>query len=87
MDGTETEYVNVGDKNGPRLAPYHRLDLSATYNFNVGSGKGSMGLSLFNLYNRSNTWYKEFEIIESEIIETNVNYLGFTPSLFFNVSF
>ena len=87
LDGTETEYVNVGDKNGPRLAPYHRLDLSATYNFNVGSGKGSMGLSLFNLYNRSNTWYKEFEIIESEIIETNVNYLGFTPSLFFNVSF
>ena len=87
LDGSETEYVNVGEKNGPRLAPYHRLDLSATYNFNLGSGKGNMGLSLFNLYNRSNTWYKEFEIIGGEMIETNVNYLGFTPSLFFNVSF
>ena len=46
-----------------------------------------MGLSLFNLYNRSNTWYKEFEIIDSEMIETNINYLGFTPSLFLNISF
>ena len=87
LDGRETEYVNVGEKNGPRLAPYHRLDLSATYNFNMGSGNGSMGLSLFNLYNRSNTWYKEFEIIDSEMIETNINYLGFTPSLFLNISF
>ena len=87
LDGSEKEYVNVGEKNGPRIAPYHRLDLSATYNFNLGSGNGNMGLSLFNLYNRSNTWYKEFEIIGDEMIETNVNYLGFTPSLFFNVSF
>ena len=87
LDGRETEYVNVGEKNGPRLAPYHRLDLSATYNFNMGSGNGSVGLSLFNLYNRSNTWYKEFEIIDSEMIETNINYLGFTPSLFLNISF
>lgn len=87
LDGTETEYVSIGEKNGLRLAPYHRLDLSATYNFNLGLGKGSMGLSLFNLYNRTNTWYKEFEVVDSEVIETNVNYIGFTPSLFFNVSF
>ena len=87
MDGTETEYVSVGEKNGLRLEPYHRLDLSATYKFNLGSGKGSMGLSLFNLYNRTNTWYKEFEVVDSEVIETNVNYIGFTPSLFFNVTF
>lgn len=87
LDGSETEYVSIGEKNGPRLAPYHRLDFSATYKFNLGSGKGSMGLSLFNLYNRSNTWYKEFEVLNSEVIETNVNYIGFTPSLFFNVSF
>ncbi len=87
LDGTKTEYVSVGDKNGPRHAPYHRLDLSFTYNFDIGSGKGSMGLSLFNFYNRSNTWYKEFEVVNGQVIETNINYIGFTPSLFFNVSF
>jgi len=87
LDGTKTEYVSVGDKNGPRHAPYHRLDLSFTYKFDIGSGKGSMGLSLFNFYNRSNTWYKEFEVVNGQVIETNINYIGFTPSLFFNMSF
>ena len=37
-----------------------------------------MGLSLFNFYNRSNTWYKEFEVVNGQVIETNINYIGFT---------
>ena len=87
LDGTETEYVSIGEKNGLRIDPYHRLDLSATYNFNLGSGKGEMGLSIFNLYNKTNTWYNEFEVVDNQVTEINVNYIGFTPSLFFNVSF
>ena len=87
MDGTETEYVSIGEKNGLRIDPYHRLDLSATYNFNISSGKGEMGLSVFNLYNKTNTWYNEFEVVDNQVTETNVNYIGFTPSLFLNVSF
>jgi len=87
LDGTETEYVSIGEKNGLRIDPYHRLDLSATYNFNLGSGKSQMGLSIFNLYNKTNTWYNEFEVVDNQVTETNVNYIGFTPSLFFNVSF
>ena len=87
LDGTETEYVSIGEKNGLRIDPYHRLDLSATYNFNISSGKGEMGLSIFNLYNKTNTWYNEFEVVDNQVTETNVNYIGFTPSLFFNVSF
>ena len=87
LDGKETEYVSIGEKNGLRIDPYHRLDLSATYNFNLGSGKGEMGLSIFNLYNKTNTWYNEFEVVDNQVTETNVNYIGFTPSIFFNVSF
>jgi len=87
LDGTETEYVSIGKKNSLRIDPYHRLDISATYNFNLGSGKSEMGLSIFNLYNKTNTWYNEFEVVDNQVTETNVNYIGFTPSLFFNVSF
>ena len=87
LDGTETAYVSIGEKNGLRIDPYHRLDLSATYNFNISSGKGEMGLSVFNLYNKTNTWYNEFEVVDNQVTETNVNYIGFTPSLFLNVSF
>ena len=30
------------------------------------SEKGSFGLTLFNLYNRQNTWYKKFNVVEGE---------------------
>ncbi len=87
LDGTSYEYVSVGEKNAFRLPPYHRLDVSATYNFKLGDAKTSTGLSIFNLYNRENIWYKEFEVVDEEIIETNVNYIGITPSVFFNIKF
>jgi len=71
-------------KNSIRYDNYHRLDFSGTYDFNLGSGKASAGLSLTNIDNRKNTWYNEYEVIEGELLETNASLLGFTPSLFFN---
>lgn len=69
------------DKNASRFSSYNRLDISATYN----ARWGSIGLSVFNLYNRKNVWYKRFEVItendESVLQTTNVNYLGITPNL------
>ena len=41
----------------------------------------SVGMSIFNVYNRANVWYKEYEIIENQIIETPVYFLGFTPNI------
>jgi len=87
LDGTTYQYINVGAKNAFRLPDYHRLDLSATYNFNLGSGEGSLGLSIFNAYGRSNIWYKEFLVEEDEIVETDVELIGFTPNLNFRVEF
>jgi len=89
LNGSEQSYIALGDKNGQRLPSYHRLDLSATYNFKVGKAPATIGCSIFNLYNRSNVWYKEFTIdSENEIYtETNVNFIGFTPSLFVGIEF
>lgn len=42
---------------------------------------GYVGFSVFNLYNRINTWYKQYSIEDGQVIETNVNYLGFTPNV------
>ena len=78
------DFFEVSDKNALRYDDYHRLDLSGTYDFNLGNSKASAGLSLTNIYNRKNTWYNEYEVIEGELLETNVSLLGFTPSLFFN---
>jgi hypothetical protein len=86
LDGTKQEYLVVTDKNALRLPSYHRLDAAITINYGKpGKANGTIGLSLFNCYNRKNVWYKNFEIEEGEIIETDVNYLGFTPNLSFTI--
>ncbi|MBL7817352.1 MAG: TonB-dependent receptor [Saprospiraceae bacterium] len=88
LDGSTRDYITVTDKNGLRLPDYHRLDIAATLNFKSRKGAArSISASIFNLYNRTNTWYKEFQIESSEIIETSVNYLGITPNLSFSWRF
>ena len=40
--------------------------------------RGVFSLTLFNLYDRRNVWYKEFEVIEDEIIENDIQLMGRT---------
>jgi len=87
LDGSELEFIDVGPKNAFRLPAYHRMDLSANYNFMWGSADGTIGLSLFNLYDRTNVWFKEFEIVDDNVIETDVTLIGFTPNINLNFNF
>ena len=86
-DGRERtfEQVALGDKNGFRLPAYHRLDLSAKWDFlNRSGNKADIGVSVFNVYNNSNVWRYEYQAYDEEIYTTEVNYLGFTISAFVN---
>jgi ferric enterobactin receptor len=82
LDGTTKDFTNPSDKNANRFSAYHRFDVSATLNF---SPQFNASLSVFNLYNRTNVWYKRFEVINEDgtsyLNTTNVNYLGFTPNV------
>ncbi len=81
-DGSIEDFIVTGPKNGSRYPDYHRLDLSANYEFPLGkTGIGSIGFSLFNVYNRQNVWYKEFEVDEAGLLETDINLLGITPNV------
>ncbi len=74
-----------GAKNGARLPDYHRLDLSATWDFYRGeANKAKMGVSIFNVYNHANVWRREYNYFDGEQLTTDVNYLGFTVSAFVN---
>ena len=84
LNGSTGDFFEVSGKNAFRYPDYHRLDISATMDFRIGQSKANAGLTLFNLYNHKNVWYKEYEVIEGSLYETNVSLLGFTPSLFFN---
>ena len=85
LDGTTQDFFTVTSKNVLRLPNYHRCDLGITYELMVGPRRkreiGYIGLSVFNVYNRTNVWYKEYSIVDSQIIETNINYLGIMPNL------
>ena len=60
LDDSELNYIGVGPKNGSLLPDYHRLDISVHHIFNIQKSKGDIGISVFNLYNKINTWYYEY---------------------------
>lgn len=80
-----------------RLPDYHRLDLSAAYNFTIGKFSGQAGLSIFNLYNRQNIKTRRLSIPalqrtlggteEPAPVYRDLILIGFTPSFFVNIGF
>lgn len=82
LDGRQADFFEVSEKNALRFPDYHRFDFSVNYDFKLWEGRVNTGISFFNVYNRKNVWYREYEVIEGEIFETDVSLLGFTPSLF-----
>jgi ferric enterobactin receptor len=87
--GFSFQEVVTGDKNGARLPAYHRLDLALHWDLPMGqaSRKTTMGVTLFNVYDRANVWYKEFSVVDNEIIQTNIGLMGRTLNAFFSVRF
>lgn len=81
--GVPRTFLAISDKNSQRLPAYHRLDLSALYDLiKIDSRKiGSIGFSLFNAYNQGNIWYQQYNIVNNQVITSNVNYLGLTPNI------
>jgi len=84
LDGTEKSFITAGTKNSRRLPDYHRLDFSVNYllkSVDQKTERGNISFSLFNVYDRKNTWYKEYQIIDSEIISIDKQFLGITPNI------
>ncbi len=81
-DGTTEDFISVGAKNAARYPDYHRLDIAVSRNFQMGDlGIGAVNFSIFNVYNKQNVWYKEFEVDDNNLTETNVTLLGITPNI------
>jgi ferric enterobactin receptor len=83
-DGSVKNFINPSEKNSNRFPHYHRLDLSATYHLHKN---WQISASIFNAYNRQNSWYKRFQMLPfviggvNPLQITDVNFLGLTPSL------
>lgn len=88
LNGDALNFVDIGAKNGSRLPAYHRLDLSAHYKFNLSQKvKADFGTSIFNLYNRNNVWYYEYDFNQAPVLVSAIEHLGMTPNLSLNIQF
>jgi len=90
LDGRDLSYIGVGTKNGSRLAPYHRLDVSIHHKFMFDKArkiKGDFGLSVFNAYNRTNIWYNQYDFTQKPALITEVTYLNITPNISLAIDF
>ncbi|MFZ1677520.1 MAG: TonB-dependent receptor [Saprospiraceae bacterium] len=88
LDANSQDFFTVTTKNGLRLPDYHRADIAINFKLLAGMQGdrkrreiGYLGFSIFNLYDRTNVWYKTYSIEDGSLIETNVNYTGITPNL------
>ncbi|MGC9375679.1 MAG: TonB-dependent receptor [Bacteroidales bacterium] len=92
------EYGNMivpiySDRNDYRLPDYHRLDLSVTYKFGVDKTRGlrsELNLSIYNVYNRKNTWMLFFSQDDEDpniTIAEKVYLFPILPSITYNFYF
>jgi len=84
LDGSVNTYYHLYDKNGYRLPAYSRFDIAATYNWGI-KAKKHLSLSIYNLFNHKNIWYKQFNTSGYQLNITDVSYLGITPNLSLSV--
>ncbi len=92
IDDTGQIIVLEFDKiNGDNLPIYHRLDLSAIYDFKIGhhpNVKYRLGFSLLNVYDRKNILNREFRTtnsLQNQLINSDIFSLGITPNISFRV--
>lgn len=82
LDGTSQSYIHVSEKNANRLPDYHRLDISGSRKWESEHWETEVGLSVFNLYNHPNVWYRDYNLETVPITITDVNMLGITPTIY-----
>jgi len=81
--------INYESSNSSRLKDYTRIDMSSTYQFDLGKNtKANIGASIWNLLNRKNTLNTYYRINNNEAIEqVSQSSLGITPNVSFRVTF
>ncbi len=89
LDGTVLNYYT--ERNGYRMPPYHRLDLSATFiKKKTASGESSWTFSVYNAYNRSNAYSITFQPdpdnpAHTQAVQTTL--FKIVPSITYNFNF
>lgn len=76
-----------GDKNSARLLPYNRLDLSVKRDFSLFGLPAEWFFQIFNVYNRRNEWFIQFDTKDLTVAPEVVNQLPLIPTIGVNFEF
>ena len=87
LNDEEISYIHVGEKNSYRLPDYFRLDVSVTRQLDFGRLHSEVGLSIFNVTNYKNVWYREYNLETVPVTVTDALMLGFTPTVYLQINF
>lgn len=79
--------ITYGAKNSGRLPVYHRLDLSTQGDFQLLGTKSTLGVTVFNLYNRQNVWYRSYQTFGGTGTVNDVALMGLAVNAFLRVGF
>lgn len=74
-------------RNDHRLPATHQLDLGVTRAFSSRLCRGKLGLSLVNVYDRKNVWYRYFTIRNKKLVPVEINTFEITPAFFVELRF
>jgi len=75
------------NRNTERLPSTDRLDISLTRDFKNRLFTGKLGLSIYNVYNRKNVWYRYFTINRRMLTSVDVEMFGAAPTAFLELHF
>ena len=79
--------VLPGEKNSARLLPYHRMDVSVARRFRMFGRPAEWSFQVFNLYNRRNEWFIQFDPQGTSVEPEVVRQLPLIPTLGLQVDF
>ncbi len=85
--GVTVNEAKFDAKNSARLPAYNRLDLSTAHEFNFGGIRSSVGGTVFNVYDRQNILFYEYETAGQSLTPHDVTMMGRSLNLFFRVGF
>jgi hypothetical protein len=85
--GNTVNEIAFGPKNSGRLPPYHRLDLSTQRELRFRALAATLGVTLFNVYDRQNVWYREYETAGTALTVTNVTLMRRAVDAFLRFGF
>jgi len=85
-DGIATYITEPKQYNSQRYPATHQLDFSVLYAYSYKFISGDFGLSIFNVYDNKNVWFGNTILKDGKLIQTQVYMLGFTPTLFLDIT-